>query len=237
MDDLTGQVALVTGAAGGIGRAVAAALARREMVVCLLGRNEAALAAVAAEIGAGARVVPCDLTDDARVAALPERLGREAGGVDVVVHCAAVYFQEPLETAPVEHFDLQYRVNLRAPYVLTQALLPQVKRRPGQIVFINSTTGIAARPGVTQYAAVKHGLKGMADALRAELAPAGVRVVSVYPGQTATPMQERRYAIEGRAYDPARLIQPADVAEVVATAVSLPRTAEVTDVQVRPRAG
>jgi NAD(P)-dependent dehydrogenase (short-subunit alcohol dehydrogenase family) len=154
--------------------------------------------------------------------------------VDILVHSAAAYFQEPLVTAPVEHFDIQYRTNLRAPFLLTQVLLPQLKRRPGQVVFINSSTGVAARPGVTQYAAVKHGLKGLADAFRAEINPAGVRVISVYPGQTATAMQERRYAIEGRAYRPERLIQPADVASAVVNAVGMPRTAEVTDVHVRP---
>jgi NADP-dependent 3-hydroxy acid dehydrogenase YdfG len=93
---------------------------------------------------------------------------------------------------------------------------------------------MVARPGVSQYAAVKHGLKGLADALRAEVNSAGVRVISVYPGQTATAMQERRYAIEGRAYQPERLIQPADVAALVVNALGLARTAEVTDIQIRP---
>jgi short-subunit dehydrogenase len=205
------------------------------MTVCLVGRTAAGLQAVAREIGSRARVMLCDIAEDAQVAGLPGRVVAEAGGpVDVLVHSAAVYYQEALETAPVAHFDEQYRVNLRAPYVLTQAFLPQLKARRGQVVFINSTTGMVARPGVSQYAAVKHGLKGLADAFRAEVNPAGVRVISVYPGQTATAMQERRYAIEGRAYQPERLIQPADVAAVVVNAVGLARTAEVTDIQVRP---
>jgi NAD(P)-dependent dehydrogenase (short-subunit alcohol dehydrogenase family) len=159
---------------------------------------------------------------------------REAGPIDILVHSAAVFFQEPLETAPVEEFDLQYRINLRAPYLLTQLFLPQLKRRPGQVVFINSSTGQNARPTVTQYAAVKHGLRGLADAFRMEVAPAGVRVISVYPGQTATAMQERRYAIEGKRYEPEKLIQPADVASAVLTVVAMPRTAVVTDLHVRP---
>jgi NAD(P)-dependent dehydrogenase (short-subunit alcohol dehydrogenase family) len=236
MEELSNQIALITGAAGGIGRAIALALADRGMTVCLVGRTRQSLEAVAGEIGpARAKVIACDIADDAQVAALPERVLTEAGApVDVLVHSAAVYHQEPLETAPVAHFDEQYRVNLRAPYILTQALLPQLKRRPGQVVFINSSTGLTARPGVSQYAAVKHGLKGLADAFRAEINPAGVRVISVYPGQTATPMQQRRYAIEGRPYQPERLIQPADVASVVANTIALPRTAEVTDVQIRP---
>ena len=234
MEDLTDQVAVVTGAAGGIGQAIAEALGRLGTAVCLVGRTRPGLEAVANRLVGRSFVFPCDLGDDSQLAALPGQIGRAAGGADLVVHSAATYFQEPLETAPVEEFDLQYRINLRAPYLLTQKLLPMLKRRPGQVVFINSTTGVNARPGVTQYAAVKHGLRGLADAFRTEIAPAGVRVISVYPGQTATPMQERRYRIEGKEYRPEKLIQPADVAAAVVNAVTLPRTAQITDVHVRP---
>jgi NADP-dependent 3-hydroxy acid dehydrogenase YdfG len=109
-----------------------------------------------------------------------------------------------------------------------------LKERRGQVVFINSTTGVNARPTVTQYAAVKHGLKGLADSLRPEVAAAGVRVISLYPGQTATPMQERRHALEGKTYCPEKLIQPADVAGALVTAVAMPRNAVVTDLHIRP---
>jgi NAD(P)-dependent dehydrogenase (short-subunit alcohol dehydrogenase family) len=239
MEDLTGRVAGVTGAAGGIGQAVAVALSGLGMKVALVGRTQESLEGVANQLTGRSFVFACDLTDDAQVAELPGRIEREAGAVDLVVHSAAVYFQEPLETAPVEEFDQQYRVNLRAPYLLTQKLLPQLKRTRGQVVFVNSSTGVAPRPFVTQYAAVKHGLRGMADAFRMEMADGGtgVRVISVYPGQTATPMQERRYRIEGKEYRPEKLIQPADVAAAVVNAATLPRTAQVTDVHVRPFGG
>src|SRR5205814_5493842 len=102
---------------------------------------------------------------------------------------AAAYASGALATAPVADFDLQYRTNLRAPYVLTQFFYPQLQRTRGQVVFINSTTGVNARPLVTAYAAVKHGLRGLADAFRLESAADGIRVISIYPGQTATPMQ------------------------------------------------
>jgi NAD(P)-dependent dehydrogenase (short-subunit alcohol dehydrogenase family) len=234
MEDLNDQVALVTGAGGGIGRAIVAGLASLGVRVCLLGRDREAMGLAAEEAGGRTLLFQCDLGDDLQVTQLPDRIAREAGGVDILVHGAAAYFQQPLETAPVEEFDIQYRINLRAPFLLTQKLLPQLKRRPGQVVFINSSTGVAARPGVTQYAAVKHGLKGLADAFRAEINPAGVRVISVYPGQTATPMQRRRHEIEGWEYRPERLIQPADVADAVVAALRTGRSAEVTDVHVRP---
>jgi NAD(P)-dependent dehydrogenase (short-subunit alcohol dehydrogenase family) len=101
-------------------------------------------------------------------------------------------------------------------------------------VFINSSQGLAASPGVGQYAAAKHGLRAVADSLRGEVNDRGTRVLSVHVGRTATPMQERIFAMEGRAYAPERLMQPEDVGQVVLAALVLPRTAEMTSVSIRP---
>jgi NADP-dependent 3-hydroxy acid dehydrogenase YdfG len=139
-----------------------------------------------------------------------------------------------MKTASLEDFDWQYRVNVRAPYALTQALLSAIALRQGQIAFINSTVGLNARGGVGQYAATKHALKAIADSLREEVNADGVRVLSIYPGRTASPMQASVQEIEGREYHPERLLQPEDVAAVVLNALSLPRTAEVTDINIRP---
>jgi NADP-dependent 3-hydroxy acid dehydrogenase YdfG len=87
---------------------------------------------------------------------------------------------------------------------------------------------------VSQYAATKHALKAVADSLRAEVNSQGIRVLSVYPGRTATPTQESLHALEGKPYRPTRLLQPEDVAAVVMNALCLPRTAEVTDIHIRP---
>ena len=233
---LAGKIALITGAGSGIGRAIAIELARRGAAVCLSGRGREALEETARLLPTQAirKVYPADLTDDAQVKSIVAQIQTDAGGMDIVVHSAAAYFQGPLETTSVDQLDIQYRINLRAPFVLTQAALRMLKARRGQIIFINSSTGLAARSFVTAYAATKHGLKGMADSLRHELAGTGVRVVSIYPGQTATPMQEKRYSYEGRAYVPENLIQLADIAQLVGSVVCLPPTAEVTDLQVRP---
>lgn len=233
---LAGKVALITGAGSGIGRAIAIDLARRGAVVCVVGRGRTALEETIGQFAdpSRGRAYAADVTDDAAVARLVHQVKGDTGGLDILIHSAAAYFQGSLETSPVEELDTQYRVNLRAPYVLTQAALAMLKARRGQIIFINSSTGLVARAQVTAYAATKHGLKGLADSLRQELIGTGVRVVSVYPGQTATPMQEKRYGYEGRAYVPENLIQPEDVAELVGTVVCLPPTAEVTDLQVRP---
>lgn len=231
--DLTGRSCLVTGAGSGIGRAIALYLADAGADVTAVGRRRSALEETTGRARSGRITIhPADLTVDAH---LDELAGTFlASGLDVLVHSAGAYAQGPLEQAPVEALDLQYRINVRAAYRLTQALLPALKASQGQIVFINSTVGLAARANVAQYAATKHALKGLADALRDEVNPAGVRVLSVYPGRTATDQQASIYELEGRAYAPETLLQPEDVAATVVGALTLPRTAELTDLRVRP---
>ena len=125
---------------------------------------------------------------------------------------------------------------LRARYLLTQATLPMILASQGQIVFVNSSVGgRAPGPGLGQYAATQHALRAIADSLRAEVNPQGVRVLSVFPGRTATPMQARLCELEGkglqsRAPDP----QPEDIASTVIHALTLPRTAEITEISIRP---
>ena len=233
VSDLSGRSCLITGAGSGIGRAIALDLAAAGADVTAVGRRRSALEGTT-ERAQGGRITihPADLTVDEH---LDELAGTFlAAGLDVLVHSAGAYAQGPLEQAPVETLDLQYRINVRAAYLLTQALLPALKASQGQIVFINSTVGLAARANVAQYAATKHALKALADALRDEVNPAGVRVLSVYPGRTATDQQASIYELEGRAYAPETLLQPEDVAATVVGALTLPRTAELTDLRVRP---
>jgi NADP-dependent 3-hydroxy acid dehydrogenase YdfG len=185
--------------------------------------------------GAGEFVLlEADLTDDTRLLDLADHLAARDRGVDVLVHGAGLWSRGEIASAPVTDLDRQYAVNVRAPYLLTQALLPALRARQGQIVFINSTAGLSASAGVAQYAATKHALKAIADGLRQEVNADGVRVVSLFAGRTASPLQARVHAVEGKPYIPERLMQPEDVASVVLDALTLPRTAEVTDVMVRP---
>jgi short-subunit dehydrogenase len=114
--------------------------------------------------------------------------------------------------------------------------LPLLKMQKGQIVFINSSVGLVSKANLSQYAATKHALRAFADSLREEVNEMGIRVLSVFPGRTATPMQEMIFNWEGKDYPPTRLLQPQDVAAVVIHALSLPRTAEVTDISIRPMA-
>jgi NADP-dependent 3-hydroxy acid dehydrogenase YdfG len=232
----TWATALVTGASSGIGRAIAIAIGGRGARVALVGRNREALDGVGMSIraaGGQAQTFALDLTDDPSVSELAAQIRQTWGALDMLVHSAGVYEAATHEAMPVHRLDQLYRVNVRAPYLLTQLLLPELRARQGQIVFINSTVGLQTRGGISQYSATKYALRALADGLRDELRPDGVRVLSVYPGRTASPMQQAVMAGEGRTYDAARLAQPDDVAQTVLGALELPRTAAVSDVTIR----
>jgi CDP-diacylglycerol--serine O-phosphatidyltransferase len=155
--------------------------------------------------------------------------------VDILVHSAGSILLKPFEATTDDEFDAQLRINARSPFILTRALLPCLRNRQGQVVFINSSASQQkARSHQSAYAASKFALTAIADSLRDEVNDAGVRVLSVFPGRTATPMQESVFEFEQREYCGERLLQPEDVAESVVSALSLPRTAEVTDLHLRP---
>jgi NAD(P)-dependent dehydrogenase (short-subunit alcohol dehydrogenase family) len=237
VSSLAGQRAAVTGATSGIGKSIARALARAGVEVLLIGRSAEKAGIVAGELRAAvpdARVQVClmDFATDIREAAA--RLAADAAP-DILVHSAGSILLKPFEATTDDEFDAQLRINARSPFILTRALLPGLRRRQGQIVFINSSASQQkARSQQSAYAASKYALTALADSLRDEVNDAGVRVLSVFPGRTATPMQESVFEFEQREYCGERLLQPEDVADSVVSALSLPRTAEVTDIHLRP---
>ena len=237
MTSFKDQIAVITGASSGIGKSIALGLAAKGVKLCLLGRKPETLEAVAEVARKTAPLVLCyrvDLTVDQDIRELADCIKRDLVYIDLLVHSAGVISLGRLESAPVEDFDWQYQTNVRAPYALTQALLPMLRSRQGQIVFINSSAGLNAGANVGQYSATKHALKAIADSLRQEVNAEGLRVLSVYPGRTASPMQAAVFKMEGRDYHPELLMQPEDVAAMVIKALSLPRSIEVTEINVRP---
>jgi NADP-dependent 3-hydroxy acid dehydrogenase YdfG len=234
---LEGRTAVVTGGGSGVGAAIALALAEAGARIHLIGRRLDALEFVAAKVrglGSKATCYSADLSLHSGQHEATQRLMSDLMHVDILIQNAAMYVRGSIEHADVSDFDKQYQTNVRAPYLLTRALLPTLKARQGQVVFINSSSGIIAKPMSAQYDSTKHALKAIADSLRGEINEHGVRVLSVYLGRTASDMQERICQKEGKSYRPELLLQPEDIASVVVNALTLPRSAEVTDIWIRP---
>ena len=230
-----GRTALVTGASGGIGGAIASALATRGATVGLVSRRKGKLEQLARSLPAGRHpVFPIDLTSDIAVRTLVRAFLRDLGRIDFLVHSNGYYTTGLLEEASLRDFDRLWAANVRSPFLLTQLLTPALREVQGQIVFVCSSVARYTRPGVGQFAATQHALHALAETVRSELNDDGVRVLSIYPGRTATDRMRRIFAREGRTYEPERLLQPEDVAHVVSESLALPRTAEVTDIMIRP---
>lgn len=232
---LENATALVTGASSGIGRATAKILARAKARVALVGRRQSILEDLAEECGPLAAPYPCDMTDDAQLTKLVGRIRTDFSRIDILVHSSGIIKLGTTETSPVGDFDSQYAANVRAPYALTQLLLPLLRETSGQIVVVNSSiTRAHNTAGRGSYAATQHAVHAMTNALRDEVNEFGVRVTSIFPGTTATQRQMDLHAISGKRYDPDRMLQPEDVAEAVLFALTMGRTAEVTDLYLRP---
>ncbi len=231
---MSARCALVTGSGSGIGRAVATTVASYGGRVVISGRNQSRLDAVQSELGASCVAsVAGDLTDDEALCRLADSAHEHS--VDLLVHSAAVFEPASVTAMDSASFERQLHINLCAPAALTRRLIPTLTDRSADIVFVNSTVVRGTGAGVGAYAASKRGLAAIADALRDEVNGLGIRVLSIYPGRTATPMQQRfTEDTEGRRYVPERLLQPEDVAASIVHAVTLPRTAEITELVVRP---
>ncbi|ARQ68324.1 SDR family oxidoreductase [Streptomyces marincola] len=223
---------VITGAGSGIGAAVARRLAERGDEVWLWARDAARARELEKEFP-GARTLVGDLAE-------PERLSWALGHqsppdrIDSLVHSAGVVDLGGVGELTPKIWLATLATNLVAPAELTRLLLPQLRAARGHVVFVNSGAGLHSHPQWGAYAASKHGLRALADALRGEEARAGVRVTTVHPGRTATPMQEKVHRQEGKTYDPERWLAPDAVATTVLTALDLPRGNEITDLTVRP---
>lgn len=223
---------VITGAGSGIGAVLAEELLARGDELWLWARD-AGRAKELRERFTGAHTLVGDLAEPER---LSWALGHQAppDRVDGLVHCAGVVELAEIGELTPRVWQSVLAANLVAPAELTRLLLPQLRAARGRVVFVNSGAGLNANPRWGAYAASKHGLRALADALRGEERAHGVGVTTVYPGRTATPMQRKVHQQEGREYDPDRWMSPASVARTVLLALDLPRDAEITDLQVRP---
>jgi 3-oxoacyl-[acyl-carrier protein] reductase len=192
MFDLTGKTALVTGATGGIGAAIARALHGRGATVAITGRREAELARLAEALG-GARVIvaPADLADPAAPAALVERIEAEAGGLDILVNNAGFTRDMLALRMGDADWNAVLEVDLTAPFRLARAALRgMMRKRYGRIISIASIVGVTGNAGQANYAAAKAGLIGMSKSLAQEVATRGITVNVVAPGFVKTAMTD-----------------------------------------------
>ena len=211
---VTGRVALVTGAASGMGRATAYLFADEGAKVGVLDLDPARVAAVVTEIekaGGTACGFAVDVADPARVRALPAEVEAKLGPLDILVNNAGVVRGGPIESEEYEEFwDFTLRVNLEAQVRLIRAFLPQLLReRAGRIINIASTEGLGATAGGSPYTVSKHGVVGLTRSLAEELRADGIAVNAVCPGSVDTPMLQ--VGMPGAKPD----MSPEDVAGVV----------------------
>jgi 3-oxoacyl-[acyl-carrier protein] reductase len=192
MFTLEGKRALVTGASGGIGSAIAVALHRQGAVVTLSGTREAALAAVKADLGERAHVAPADLTDTASVDALVPQAEQLMGGLDILVNNAGLTRDGLAMRMKDEDWEIVLRVNLEAAFRLSRAALKgMMRQRFGRIVGITSVVGVTGNAGQANYAASKAGMIGMSKALAMEVASRGITVNCVAPGFIESAMTDK----------------------------------------------
>ena len=225
---MTRRTVLVAGAAGGMGRAIVGDLARDSDAI--------AVCRTASQLGGDGfaspvRVLAADLTDVEAYQGLLAGLDR----LDVLVHAAAIAERWSVADADADVWRRHLEINVLSPALLTRAALPLLRAAHGQVVFLNSGAGTTAHPHHAVYSASKFALTALADALRGEEEPHRVRVATVAPGPTLTPMAERDAARTGRPLRATELIDPASVAAAVRLVVDASADAQITQVAVRPR--
>ncbi len=227
--DLTSRVALVTGASSGIGARVAQSLAEAGAAVAIGGRNESRLKEVVAQVEkAGAQCLPiaADVEDEGAAAETVKRTVERFGSLDILVCCAGLLEIGLIEATPLSSLDRQWRVNVRAPFALSQAAIPYLRAGRGAIVYFISPAGEIGQAYAGAYGMSKAALAQLTRTLAVELAPDGVRVNAISPGWIETPMnaemrQDPMVVELALATTPAgRLGSPEDIAPAVLFLVS-----------------
>lgn len=231
---LEGKVALVTGAGRGIGKAIARSLAQSGSRVILSGRTVADLETVQREIrqqGGSASIVSADLTKDEAIEHLVGESRRAHGSVDILVNNAGWGKRGPIVKAKVEDWDQTFRLNLRAPMILSQRLLPaMIEKGEGAVINIGSVSGKAGEANGAAYSASKFGLIGFTQSLYDEVREHGIKVAVILPGFVDTPMIP-----PVKHLDRDKMIQADDIAQAVQYVLASPETCCPVEITVRPQ--
>jgi 3-oxoacyl-[acyl-carrier protein] reductase len=227
--------ALVTGATHGIGRATAFALGRSGYRVGVCARTAAKVESLVAELraaGIEAAGRAADVADPVQVTSVVEHVSKALGEIGVLVNNAGVLIARPIEELTLEDWDATMATNLRGLFLMTRAVLPPMRARGhGDIVNVASLAARNGFAGGSAYVASKHAVLGFGRALMLELRKEGIRVITVCPGSVDTGLLHDQPMLKS---DPARILQPEDVAETILHSLRLPERALVSEVDIRP---
>jgi 3-oxoacyl-[acyl-carrier protein] reductase len=228
-------VALVTGATHGIGRATAFGLGRAGYRVGVCARTGSKVDSLVAELrasGIEAAGRAADVADPGQVTAVVEHVSKALGEIGVLVNNAGVLIARPIEELTLEDWDATMATNLRGLFLMTRAVLPPMRaRRRGDIVNVASLAARNGFAGGAAYVASKHAVLGFGRSLLLELRKEGIRVITVCPGSVDTGMLRDQPMLKS---DPARILQPEDVADTILHSLRLPEHAMVSEVDIRP---
>lgn len=231
MGRLDGTVAIVTGGGRGIGKAIALALAQEGAKIAIAARTKSELEAVADQIhssGGAAIALDGDVTDDEHARTLVDSTVKKLGRIDILVNNAGMGVLKPFIEIDTAEFDEMWKLNMRAPFVLTKLVLPHmIRQKSGAIVNIGSLAGKNSFVNGTGYATTKWALRGWASSLMLEVRQHNIRVVTIFPGSVDTTFS--RAGKRGPA-----ITQPEDVAAAVVFAVTAPPRSMFSEIDVRP---
>ena len=241
--ELKNKVAMVTGASSGIGRATSLALAKEGMRLAIVARNLDKLVTLKSQIESyGGRAFPLavDLKDESQILFAFDAIGRQWGGVDVLINSAGLGHDAPLSSGRTEHFREMLEVNVLALSVITReaVLNMQSNKTAGQIIHISSMSAYRVQTGAGMYAATKHAVRAMTEGLRRELREAGssIRVTALSPADTETEFMERMLGRQeaGKRMPEYRQMDPEDIAQAVLYILRTPPHVEIHDILMRP---
>lgn len=231
--DLDNQLAVVTGATEGIGKAIAFALGRAGARVAICARTKSNVTKTVGELKAAAIDAigtPCDVADPAAVRAFAGFVRQERGHASILVNNAGIGIFAPLRDLTLEDWDRVLDTNVRSLYLVTRAFLEEITGAGGAIVNIGSLAGRNALEGGTAYTASKHALLGFSKSLMLEVRKTGTRVIAICPGSVATNFSNRR----GQRSTDDRILTPEDVAQAVIATLTLPARAMISELDLRP---
>ncbi len=235
--DLHGQVALVTGAGRGIGRAIALALARQGAHVVAAARTIDQIESVASEIadsGGAATPIAVDIADEQSIAARFHQISEQPGRLDILINNAGLGLYGPVADFPAADFDRVMAVNVRGTFLCCQAAMRlMIPKRSGYILNVSSVVGFKGYPNQAAYTASKHGVMGLTKSLAVEAQEHGIRVSAILPGGVDTEMVAQARPDLDRSI----LIQPDDIARTVLYLLSLSDRAHVDQIYIRRKTG